>query len=122
MMLSDDAYISISKHVSSCTSVTVLWTDQIVQRPHQRFELMLSQPALVHGAKGGSGPAHGAGGDGPVNAAVQQDQVLFSSSAAQCCHLQEQQSNASSAHLISKDLIDLFSIMYLKRSVFSSCT
>ncbi len=55
---------------------------------------MFSQPALVHGAKGGSGPAHGACGDGPVNAAVQQDQVLFSSSAAQCCHLQEQQSNA----------------------------
>lgn len=48
---------------------------------------MLPHAALVQGAEGGAGPAHGAGGAGLVGTAVQQNQVLFTSGAAQSRHL-----------------------------------
>lgn len=55
---------------------------QVVQSSHQGFKLVVPDAALVQGAEGGAGPAHGAGGAGLMGAAVQQNQVLFASGTA----------------------------------------
>lgn len=51
---------------------------------------MLPDAALVQGAEGGAGPAHGASGVGFVGTAVQQNQVVFAAGATQSRHLAEE--------------------------------
>lgn len=62
-------------------------SDQVVQSPHERLKLVLSESGLVHGSERGSGPAHGTSGVRSVHAPVQHDEVLLSSSTAQCRNL-----------------------------------
>lgn len=60
---------------------------QVVQSSHQGFKLMLPNAALVQRPEGGASPAHSASCVGFMGGAVQQDQVLFATSAAQSGHL-----------------------------------
>lgn len=62
-------------------SVTVAY--QVIQSSHQGFKLVLPNAALVQGSKGGASPAHSAGWVGFVGGAIQQNQVLFTTSTAQ---------------------------------------
>ena len=62
---------------------SVTFAYQVIQSSHEGFKLMLSYAALVQGPKGGASPAHGPGRVWFMDGPIQQNQVLFTTSATQ---------------------------------------
>lgn len=71
-------------------------THQIVQHPHEGLELMLPEPALLHGPEGAPRPLHGAHLVRPVLLLLQEDEVLHAPRTGQSRHLRKGQRTLSS--------------------------